>query len=179
MQVSRFLVLISLLFLSISAGAQNASRDAIKAGFAYNLLTVEDAFVPMGYLEYTRVFFPPITIGVGANYSVADNITTATENRKLTTFAFDLMGYFSFFEDRKHDMKAGFMMSARSFLTEWENIDDETSGKDRLFHPGIGAILNYDYQISDSFLMGVKGSFTQYNNASSVFTFGGHVGVSF
>ncbi len=179
MQISRFVVLLSLLFLSFSADAQKSSRDAIKAGFAYNLLTVEDAFVPMGYLEYTRVFFPPITIGVGANYSVADDIKTATEDRKLTSFSFDLMGYFSFFSDQKHDMKAGFMMSARSFLTEWENINDGSSGKDRQFHPGIGAILNYDYQISDSFLMGVKGSFTQYNNKSSVFTIGAHVGVSF
>lgn len=179
MQVSRFAVLISLLLLSFSVDAQKSSRDVIKAGFGYNLLTVEDAFVPMGYLEYTRVFFPPITIGVGATYSVADDITTATENRKLTTFAFDLMGYFSFFEDRKHDMKAGFMMSARSFLTEWENIDDGSTGKDRQFHPGIGGILNYDYQMSDSFMMGVKGSLTQYNNKSSVFSFGAHVGITF
>jgi len=179
MRMNRFVVILSLLLLSFSIDAQNSSRDAIKAGVGFNLLTVEDAFVPMGYLEYTRVFYPPITLGVGANYSVADDILTATENRKLTTFAFDLMGYFSFFEDRKHNMQAGFMMSARSFLTEWENVNDGTTGKDRQFHPGIGGILNYDYQISDSFLMGVKGSLTQYNNKSSVFTFGAHVGICF
>ncbi len=179
MNWSRLNLLICCLFLSVLAIGQQSSRDALKIGGGYNLLTVEDASAAVGYIEYSRVFYPPITIAVSANYSKADDIMTVFEERTLTSFAFDLMGYYSFLQDRVQDMRVGFMMTTRSFLTEWENIDTGATGKDRKFHPGIGLVLNYDVHVSDLLVLGVKGSVAQYNNRSSVFLVGGHVGVKF
>jgi len=179
MKLSCFVCLIGFFFSSISVNAQQKTRDAIKIGGGYNLITLEDAFAPVAYIEYSRLFLPPITIGVSANYSKADNIKTVFENRQLTTFSFDLMAYYSFFDDPKSDMRVGFMMSARSFFTEWQNISTFQEGSSRQFHPGVGLILNYDFQFSDLLLIGAKGSFVQYNNSSAVFLFGMHVGLIF
>ena len=176
---SRLTLLCCSLCFSLISIAQSTTRDAIKIGGGYNLLTVEDASAAVAYIEYSRVFYPPITIAVSANISKADDIMTVFEKRQLTSFAFDLMGYYSFLQDRVQDMRVGFMMTTRSFLTEWENVDTGATGKDRKFHPGIGLVLNYDVHVSDLLLLGVKGSVAQYNNRSSVFLIGGHVGVKF
>jgi hypothetical protein len=155
-------------------------RDAVKIGGGYNLLTIEDAFVPNFYVEYSRIFYEPVSLGIVMGYSKATGIETLTENRDLETLHFDFAVYYSFSkEEDVHQIRPGFMLSARSYKTDWENISDGNSGTDRFFKPGLGFILNYDAHIGELFVVGLKGSLAAYDKENTVYTIGGHVGIRF
>jgi hypothetical protein len=166
--------------LTISFAYGQGKRDALKVGISYNLLSIEDAFVPNAYIEYSRIFYEPISLGIVTGYSKATGIETLTENRKLETLHFDFAVYYSFSkEDDVHQIRPGFMLSARSFRTDWENKMDGNSGTDRFFKPGLGFILNYDAHIGDFLLLGLKGSLAAYDKNNTVYTIGAHVGIRF
>lgn len=167
------------LFICASVFGQS-SRDALKIGGGYNLISLEDVFVPAAYIEYSRVFYEPISLGIAAGYSRAEGIETLTENRVLETLHFDFAVYYSFTPDNEvHDIRPGFMLSARSFKTDWENKADLNTGTDRFFKPGLGFILNYDAHLGNFFLVGLKGSVAAYDKNNTVYFIGGHVGIRF
>ncbi|MFK7809136.1 MAG: hypothetical protein AB8F74_15140 [Saprospiraceae bacterium] len=174
-------ILLCACFLWVTLIFGQKKRDAIKIGGGYNLISLEDAFAPSYYVEYSRVFYDPISIGVVAGYSAADGIETAEEFRTLETVHFDFAVYYSFTPDNEvHDVRPGFMLSARSFKTDWENkLNTESFGTERFFKPGLGFILNYDAHLGDFFLAGVKGSIALYDKDNTVYFFGGHLGFRF
>lgn len=174
-------ILVCCCFLMTITCFGQKSRDAIKIGAGYNLLSIEDAFVPNYYLEYSRLFYDPISLGIVVGYSKADGIETAEEVRDLETLHFDFAVYYSFTPNNEtHDIRPGFMLTARSFKTDWQNkLVVEQNGTERFFKPGLGFILNYDAHIGDLFLAGIKGSVAIYDKENTVYFIGGHFGVSF
>ncbi len=168
-------------FLWIASLFGQRSRDALKVGAGYNLISLEDAFVPNYYLEYSRLFYDPISLAISVGYSKADDIVTAEELRALETLHFDFSVYYSFTPNNDvHDVRPGFLLSARTFKTDWEkkaNLED--SGTDRFFKPGLGFILNYDAHIGELFLLGVKASIGVYDKSNAVYGIGGHLGIRF
>ncbi len=156
------------------------SRDAVKVGGGYNLLTIEDVFVPTAYLEYSRMFYPPIHLAIAVGYSEANDIELLFEDRDLQTFNFDFTIYYSFTQDHPvHEVRPGINLSFRSYKTDWRNRDTGFAGTSRSFNPGLGFVLNYDAHLGDLFLVGVKGGATYYNNNSAVYLIGGHLGFRF
>jgi len=168
-----------LLWINFAFGQKG--RDALQIGAGYNLISLEDVFEPAYYLEYSRLFFEPISLGVVVGYSKADGIETAEEFRSLETLHFDFAVYYSFTPDSEvHDIQPGFMLTARSFKTDWQNKAAlEETGIDRFFKPGLGFLLNYNAHIGDLLLLGVKGSVGVYDKSNAVYFVGAHAGISF
>ncbi len=150
----------------------------IKVGFNYVYLSQEDAFKPGLYAEFTRVFYPPITIGVGASFTKADDIVTRTENRDLRSFSVDLNGYYAFLDNDKNELQLGLGLSARLFKTEWLERDTEITGTSTFLRPGLNIVVNYNY-IFDPVVLGFRTTVQTYSSSGAVYTIGGHLGIKF
>lgn len=173
-----FSIFLSLFILGSLSAQSGRNRDAIKVGVNYVFLSQEDAFKPGLYAEFTRVFYPPITIGVGGSITMADDIVTLTEDRDLNTFSVDLNGYYAFLETDKNELQLGFGLSARFFKIEWLERDTEFTGTNTFLRPGLNILLNYNY-IFDPIIIGFRTTVQTYSSIGAVYMIGGHLGIKF
>lgn len=174
-----FLTILLSLFIFSSLSAQSGrKRDAIKVGLNYVYLSQQDAFKPGLYAEFTRVFYPPITIGVGGSITRADDIVTRTEDQDLNTFSVDINGYYAFLETDKNELQLGFGLSARLFKTKWFERDTEFTGTTTFLRPGLNIVINYNY-IFDPLIIGFRTTVQTYSSSGAVYMIGGHVGIKF
>ncbi len=169
-----------LLFFSFAfaLSAQSGQRDAIKVGYTQVYLAQEGLFKPGAYLEYSRVFYPPLYLAVSTSFTQAKGIESTDEIRDLTSISFGLNAQYAFLDNKKNQLKLGFGLSARLFETKWLELSTANTGKDNFLRPGVAFSLQYDY-FFDPFLIGFRTMAQAYSKDGAVYLIGGHFGFRF
>ncbi|MEM9820228.1 MAG: hypothetical protein AAF985_04125 [Bacteroidota bacterium] len=167
------------LWLCASSNAQSgAGRDALRFGYNQVYLGQEGLFKPGAYIEYARLFYEPLHLGVMLGFTQAKGIVTSQEERDLTSFHFDLNVQYAFLDDKQNSLKLLFGFSARLFETQWLELSTEQTGTDTFLRPGIAFGINYDY-VFDPFFIGFRAMGQAYSNNGAVYLLGGHLGFRF
>ena len=174
-------LLVSFLLLlgicSVSAQPGN-NRDALKFGYNQVYLAQEGLFKPGAYLEYTRLFYDPLYLGVSLGFTQAKDIITPLEERDLTSFDFGLNVHYAFLRNDNNQLNLFFGFSARLFETQWLELATEQTGTDSFLRPGVNFGINYDY-FFHPFFIGFRTNAAAYSNNGAVYTIGGHLGFTF
>jgi len=166
-------------FLFFSANAQyGGERDAFRIAYTQVYLAQEALFKPGVYLEYSRLFYEPLHLGVMLGFTQAKGIVTSLEERDLTSFHFDLNVHYAILESDESQLQLVFGFSARLFETQWLELATEQSGKDSFLRPGIAFGINYEY-LFDPFFIGFRGMGQAYSNNGAIYLLGGHLGFRF
>lgn len=166
-----------LMVLTLSAQS-NRKRDAIKVGYTQVYLGQDGLFKPGAYLEYTRLFYPPLYLGVGASFTQAKGIESSQAIRDLISIGFDLTAHYAFLNTDQNQVKLGLGLSARLFETN--RLERATGFTDKIsvIRPGLTLGLNYDY-LFEVLFVGFRGMIQTYSNNGAIYQIGGHVGFKF
>lgn len=171
----------TLLFLflsSFSVFGQQADRDAIKIGYLHTYFAQDDVARPALFVEYSRAFYPPLTLGVSGGISTAKGLETLEATQDLLTFHLDLNLMYPLLENNVNAFHIGIGLSARSF--QYQGVDQRTNVpfKNNALKPGVGALVDYQYEF-EPLMVGIRGSLQSYSEQGLVYGFGGFLGMRF
>lgn len=174
----KYLYIPILLIMTLSLSAQNANRDAIKIGYLHSYFAKHDVARPTVMLEYTRSFYPPLTIGVSGSLSTAKDLITPDETEDLFTFNIDLNLMYGILDNDRNAFHIGLGLSARSFRYTGVTNLSNVSYREHELRPGIAALMNYEYNF-DPIIIGFRGSLQSYSERGIIYGAGGFLGFRF
>ena len=161
------LALVSLLLLLSHQSIAQRDKGSLRIGYAFAHFGIESVNTGAIYAEFSKPFTGPIVLAFGGSFAnVSRNEDMLSQD--LLSFSLRLNAYFQAFANDWQNLKVGAGVSGRHFSEDWR-LDPAQVLPESAFKPGLLLIAEYDFLISEQWMIGICANGEFFGNDNSVF----------
>lgn len=174
----RIYSLLFFLFCIIHSNAQ-LERSAFKASVGIAGYSQENIQIPSLVLAFSKDFYPKTQIELYSAWMPQVEVLTEETQTDLQAFRFGLHLMYKILSERKQSFHAGLGFSAGLYLSDQTILATQEKLDSAELFPGFSAMIEYHYILPSQWLIGLRASFSNYNENRSTWFSGATLGYRF